>query len=62
MQRPGKKDEHLRVEEGKVVEPILPAHHCTHHKEASTAEQDKGQQEDDLGVGGGRGVGGEGEL
>jgi hypothetical protein len=57
MESPGKQNEDLGVEEGEVVEPILPPHDGTHHEEPSTAEQDEGEEENDFGVGGGRGVG-----
>ena len=62
MQVPGEKDEDLGVEEREVVEAVLPAHDGTDHEEPSAAEEHHGEESDDLGVGGGRGVRGEGEL
>jgi len=46
----GKQDEDLRVEEGEVVEAILPADNGTHHEEACTAEEDHHKEDDDFGV------------
>ena len=40
------------VEESEVVETVLPANHRTHHEQSGTAQQDEGQQQDDLGMGG----------
>ena len=57
-----KQYEDLRVEEGEVIEAVLPANDGTHHEEASTAEEHHHKEDDDLGVGRGRGVGGKREL
>lgn len=46
----GKQDEDLRVEEGEVVEAILPADDGTHHEEACTAEEDHHKEDDDFGM------------
>ena len=62
MHGSGKENEHFRVEEGEVVEAVLPADDGTHHEETGTAEEHHHQQDDDLGMGGGRGVWGEGKL
>ena len=62
MESFGENNEDLREEEGEVVEAVLPAHHGTHHEEPGAREQDEREQHDDLGVGRGWGVWGEGEL
>lgn len=62
MHGSGKQDEDLRVEEGEVVEAILPANDGAHHEEACTAEEDHHKEDDDFGVRRSRGVRGEGEL
>ena len=62
MQVPGKEDKDFGIEEGEVVKAVLPAHDGTDHKEPGAAEEHHGEESDDLGVGGGRCVWGEGEL
>ena len=62
MQVPGEEDEYFRVEEREVIETVLPAHDGTDHEESGTAEKHHGEEGDDLGVRGGKGVRREGEL
>lgn len=62
MESSSEEDEDFRVEESEVIEPVLPAHHRTHHEQPRTAEQDNREQNDDLGMRGRRSVGREREL
>ena len=62
MQRPGKEDKHLREEKCEVVEAKLPTNDGTDHKETSAREDHRGEQENDLSVGGSWSVWREGEL
>ena len=45
-----------------MVEAKLPPNDGADHEQPSTAEDHRGEEDDDLGVGRGRGVRGEGEL
>ena len=55
-------DEYFRVEEGEIVEAVLPPDNGRYHEQPGTAPNHQGDERDDLGVGGGRRVRGEGEL
>ncbi len=57
-----KQDEHFRVEEGEVVEAILPPNNGCYHEQPGTTTNHQGDKRDDLGVGGGGRIRGEGEL
>ncbi len=53
----GEEDEDLGVEEGEVIEAVLPADDGANLEQAGAGEEDEDQEDDDLGIGGGRGVG-----
>ena len=56
MQATCEEDEDLGVEEGEVVEAVLPANDGTHHEQPRTAQDHHDNQDYDLGVGGSRRV------
>ena len=62
VQCPGKEDEHLWEKKGEMVEAKLPADDGADHEEPRTTEDDRGEEEDDLGVRRRRCVWREGEL
>ena len=62
MQCPGKEDKHLREEKREVVEAKLPTNNGTDHEQPGTAQDHRREKNDDLSVGGGWSVRGEGEL
>ena len=50
MEGPSKEDEDLGEEKREVIETVLPANNGTDHEQASTAEDHRGEKNDDFGV------------